>query len=109
MFLEFFLLFRLFLPWFFSNLFFLYDADSAGLNAMLRGLDVILEQDCDARIVQLPPEEDPDSYVKKHNADIGICLDGDADRCMFVDEKGEIVRCDIMTALVAKNFLEILD
>jgi phosphomannomutase len=45
--------------------------------------------------------------VKKYNADIGICLDGDADRCMFVDEKGQIVRCDIMTALVAKNFLEI--
>ncbi|MCK5113225.1 MAG: phosphomannomutase/phosphoglucomutase [Phycisphaerae bacterium] len=44
--------------------------------------------------------------VKKHNADIGICLDGDADRCMFVDEKGQIVRCDIMTALIAKNFLE---
>ena len=44
--------------------------------------------------------------VKQHNADIGICLDGDADRCMFVDEKGQIVRCDIMTALIAKNFLE---
>ncbi len=43
--------------------------------------------------------------VLKHGADMGICLDGDADRCMFVDEKGEIVRCDIMTALLAQDFL----
>ncbi len=44
--------------------------------------------------------------VKKYNADLGICLDGDADRCMFVDEKGNIVRCDIMTALLAEDFLK---
>ncbi|MCD4823328.1 MAG: phosphomannomutase/phosphoglucomutase, partial [Phycisphaerae bacterium] len=43
--------------------------------------------------------------VIEHGADMGICLDGDADRCMFVDEKGQIVRCDIMTALLAKDFL----
>lgn len=35
----------------------------------------------------------------------GISLDGDADRCMFVDEKGQIVRCDIMTAWLAEDFL----
>jgi len=44
--------------------------------------------------------------VVKEGADLGICLDGDADRCMFVDEKGEIVRCDIMTALLAVDFLK---
>lgn len=43
--------------------------------------------------------------VAKHGADIGICMDGDADRCMFVDETGAIVRCDIMTTLLAKDFL----
>jgi len=51
------------------NLFFLYDADSAGLNAMLRGMDVILAEDCDARIVRLPAGEDPDSYAMRHGAD----------------------------------------
>ncbi|MDX9760151.1 MAG: DNA primase [Bacteroidota bacterium] len=51
------------------NFFFLYDADSAGMNAMLRGIDIILEADCDARIVQLPAGEDPDSYVRKYGAD----------------------------------------
>jgi phosphomannomutase len=44
--------------------------------------------------------------VVKHKADLGICLDGDADRCMFVDEKGQPVRCDLMTALLAGHFLE---
>ncbi|HUT57846.1 MAG TPA: phosphomannomutase/phosphoglucomutase [Phycisphaerae bacterium] len=44
--------------------------------------------------------------VVKNKADMGICLDGDADRCMFVDENGRIVRCDIMTALFAPHFLK---
>ena len=43
--------------------------------------------------------------VLEHGADLGICLDGDADRCMFVDEKGRTVRCDLMTALLARHFL----
>jgi phosphomannomutase len=43
--------------------------------------------------------------VKRRKADLGICLDGDADRCMFVDEKGQTVGCDLMTALLARHFL----
>jgi len=43
--------------------------------------------------------------VRKHRADFGICMDGDADRCMFVDEKSRTVPCDIMTALMARHFL----
>jgi phosphomannomutase len=44
--------------------------------------------------------------VRKHKADFGVCLDGDADRCMFVDEKGQTVRCDLMTAVFAKHYLK---
>jgi phosphomannomutase len=44
--------------------------------------------------------------VVEHGADLGICMDGDADRCMFVDERGQTVRCDIMTALLAKHYLK---
>jgi phosphomannomutase len=44
--------------------------------------------------------------VLKEKADLGICLDGDADRCMFVDEQAGIVRCDLMTALLARHFLK---
>ncbi len=43
--------------------------------------------------------------VKENGADIGLAYDGDADRCAFVDENGEIVANDIMTAIVAKEML----
>ena len=44
--------------------------------------------------------------VKKHKADFGCCFDGDADRLMIVDEKGQTVSCDIMTALMVPYFLK---
>jgi phosphomannomutase len=44
--------------------------------------------------------------VVKQGADLGLCFDGDADRCVAVDEKGKIVPCDIMTALLVPYFLE---
>jgi phosphomannomutase len=43
--------------------------------------------------------------VLKQRADFGVCFDGDADRCVFVDEKGNVVRSDLMTALLARRFL----
>jgi phosphomannomutase len=43
--------------------------------------------------------------VVKQKADVGFCYDGDADRCVVVDEKGQIVGCDQLTALLAKYFL----
>ena len=45
--------------------------------------------------------------VVRKKADFGICFDGDADRCMFVDEQGQIVRCDHITALLARDFLRL--
>ncbi len=45
------------------------------------------------------------SVVKRRKVDFGICFDGDADRCMFIDEKGKIVRCDYITALLVRHFL----
>lgn len=43
--------------------------------------------------------------VLAHKADVGFCYDGDADRCMAVDEKGRIVGCDHLTGVLAKHFL----
>lgn len=43
--------------------------------------------------------------VVAEGADLGICFDGDADRCVAVDEKGRIIGCDHLTALLAKGFL----
>lgn len=43
--------------------------------------------------------------VLHHKADLGVCFDGDADRCVLIDEKGKAVGCDHLTALMAKHFL----
>lgn len=43
--------------------------------------------------------------VKRRKADMGVCMDGDADRCMFIDEKGKTIGCDLMTALFARHYL----
>ncbi len=44
--------------------------------------------------------------VLREKADMGFCYDGDADRCMVIDEKGRAVGCDILTALLAGYFLK---
>jgi phosphomannomutase len=44
--------------------------------------------------------------VRENNCHFGFCFDGDADRLMMVDEKGDTVPCDIMTALMVPYFLE---
>jgi phosphoglucosamine mutase len=46
------------------------------------------------------------SQVKKHQADLGIALDGDADRVIFADEHGEVVDGDAIMALCARRMLE---
>ena len=42
--------------------------------------------------------------VKKQKADFGAMFDGDADRIGFIDEKGNIIGGDLITALIAKTF-----
>ncbi len=44
--------------------------------------------------------------VVKHKADFGVCFDGDADRCMIVDERGEPIGCDILLAWLVKDVLK---
>jgi phosphomannomutase len=44
--------------------------------------------------------------VKKNKCDFGVCFDGDADRLMMVDEKGDTIGCDLITALMVPYFLE---
>jgi phosphomannomutase len=43
--------------------------------------------------------------VKAVRADIGIAWDGDADRCFFIDEDGEFISGDFVTALLSEAFL----
>jgi phosphomannomutase len=44
--------------------------------------------------------------VLEHGADLGACFDGDADRCMFVDDRGRIIGCDHLTALLCDHFVK---
>jgi len=44
--------------------------------------------------------------VREEGADLGIAFDGDADRCFFVDDTGEFVPGDFVTALLAEVMLE---
>jgi phosphomannomutase len=44
--------------------------------------------------------------VVEVKADVGFCFDGDADRCMVVDENGAIIGCDLLTACLARDELQ---
>ena len=48
-----------------NNLTIIYDGDSAGVKAALRGLDMALEEGLNVKLVLIPDNEDPDSYVNK--------------------------------------------
>ncbi len=43
--------------------------------------------------------------VSEIGADVGFCFDGDADRCMVVDEGARIIGCDLLTAWLAQDML----
>ncbi len=49
--------------------------------------------------------EDLRRAVVENEADVGFALDGDGDRCAFVDDVGEIVGCDLAGALIAREVL----
>lgn len=50
------------------NITVIYDGDSAGIHASLRGIDMILKEGMNVRVVLLPPEHDPDSFARAHSA-----------------------------------------
>lgn len=50
------------------NITILYDGDEAGLKASFRGIDMILEQGMNVKIVMFPDGEDPDSFVRTHRS-----------------------------------------
>ncbi len=47
------------------NITLVYDGDPAGLKAAIRGVDIILENDMNVKVVVLPEGDDPDSFAKK--------------------------------------------
>ncbi|WP_418982899.1 DNA primase [Alistipes sp.] len=51
-----------------KNITVIYDGDSAGIHASLRGIDMILREGMNVRVVLLPEPEDPDSFARSHTA-----------------------------------------
>ena len=46
----------------------LYDGDMAGIKASIRGIDMLLEEGMNIKVMLLPDGDDPDSFARKHNA-----------------------------------------
>lgn len=51
------------------NITVIYDGDSAGVKATMRGIDMILKEGMNVRVVSLPVEHDPDSFARAHTAE----------------------------------------
>lgn len=52
-----------------SNITVLYDGDSAGIKASLRGIDMLLEEGMNVKVCLLPDGDDPDSFARKHTSE----------------------------------------
>ena len=52
-----------------NNITVLYDGDEAGIRASLRGIDMLLKEGMNVKVLLLPDGEDPDSFARAHTAD----------------------------------------
>ena len=52
-----------------ENVTIIYDGDGAGIKAALRGIDLVLKEGMNVKIVLLPDGQDPDDFAKKHTLD----------------------------------------
>ncbi len=50
-----------------QNVTIMYDGDSAGIHAALRGIDMFLREGMNVKVVLIPDGDDPDSYSRKHS------------------------------------------
>ena len=75
------------------NVTIMYDGDSAGVKAALRGIDMFLRQGMDVKVVLLPDGDDPDSYSRKHSLEEVEAFLA-AEEKDFVDFKGSLLMQD---------------
>ena len=59
----------------------------------------------DSNVLLAANLKDLQRAVAENRADVGFALDGDCDRCAFVDNEGQIVACDLAGALIAREVL----
>ena len=76
-----------------KNLTILYDGDAAGIKASFRGIDLILEEGMNVKVVLFPDGEDPDSFAKK-NSDSELALFIKDQKQDFITFKAQILLKD---------------
>ena len=76
-----------------KNLTILYDGDAAGIKASFRGIDLILEEGMNVKVVLFPDGEDPDSFAKK-NSDSELALFIKEQKQDFITFKAQILLKD---------------
>ena len=76
-----------------SNVTILYDGDDAGIRASFRGIDMILEEGLNVKVVLFPEGEDPDSFARAHNSSdfLEFIEKGEKD---FISFKTELLLAD---------------
>ncbi len=100
-----------------KNITILFDGDEAGLKASLRGIDIILEEGMNVRILMFPDGEDPDSFAHKTDSDriTRYINDNELDFVLFKtrllneDAKKDPVRKSMMISDIVRSVARIPD
>ena len=73
-----------------DNVTIMYDGDSAGIHAALRGIDIFLAEGLNVKVLLLPEGEDPDSFARKHTLEQmqKFIADGERD---FIEFKADLL------------------
>ena len=76
-----------------ENVTIMYDGDSAGIHAALRGIDIFLAEGLNVKVVLLPEGEDPDSFARKHTLEEvnSFIAEGERD---FIEFKADLLLAD---------------
>jgi DNA primase len=92
-----------------DRVFILYDGDDAGLNAARRAIDVLLPVGAAPRVIVLPEEEDPDSFVRKQGGEAAWKLRNEAlspiEFQLFLRKRNNVSMADAVRELVASAAL----
>ena len=89
-----------------KNIILCFDGDEAGIHAMKRSAMLFANYQIIPKAIVLPNNQDPDEYVKENGLDVGFAYDGDADRCIAVDENGNVVDGDLILYVCGKYMKE---
>lgn len=87
-----------------NNITVLYDGDNAGIKASLRGIDMILAQGMNVKVLLLPDGEDPDSFARSHSADEYVAYI-DQHQTDFIEFKTSLLMGDVQSDPLKKSTL----